>query len=137
MKDVSVQFNQEAKLKGVNVQLETQFNDGDSFITDKRLLKIVLRNTLYQAVKNSPINSEIHIKYFIPNGQLSVEILENSKYTKGKFPHENKDKKTHDHSGEVTNIALSFNLVKSISGNIGIYSSEGDTTTYIVQVNEL
>ena len=137
MQDVSVQFNQEAKLKGVNVQLETQFNDGESFITDKRLLKIVLRNTLYQAVKNSPTNSDIHIKTYISNGQLSVEILENSKYTKGKFPQESKDKKTNGQSGEETNLALSFNLVKSINGNIGIYSSEGDTTTYIVQVNEL
>ncbi len=114
----------------------------DVFIkTDRDMLKIILRNLLFNAIKFTPEKGEIQISYeIIENDSYSINVKDsgvgiNKKKLQQLFSSEQKylPVNTFSESGMGLGLFLCKDIVEFMSGNISIESEEGKGSTF--QIN--
>lgn len=58
---------------------ETNSEEPVTFITDREKLEMILKNLISNAIKYSPEDSVVEVRYFLRAGELHVEVLDHGK----------------------------------------------------------
>ncbi len=132
-------YSQEAGIRGLSIVSDIQVESNDVFKGDRTLVKLVLQNLLYNAIRNCPENNQISIKANMTDNLLKVELNESSPVPSHKqqeelFSGAHKSKKTDKLVGFGLGLSLAKRITDVIGGNIGVYPGPDNTTTYTLQL---
>jgi Signal transduction histidine kinase len=129
----------QAKQKGLTF---TQFVQGDiSLTTDPSLLKTILRNLVNNAIKFTNQGGEVKLNAFVTQGIVIISVEDNGiGIPKEMLSHlfvmgDLKSRKgTADEKGTGIGLGLVFDLLKLIGGEISVKSTEGEGSSFTVEI---